>query len=479
MKFADLIPILPMIIVGVSAVGVMLQAALHRSHKTAVILSVAGLVLAVATLPAVSQNAPLRFTSLLLIDRFAILYSGLLFVASVAAVLLSYGYLQQFDGNREEYYILLLLAAAGATVLAGSDHFAAFFLGLEILSVSLYALVAYPHLTEGHIEAGVKYIILAAVSSAFVLFGMALIYATSGTMTFDQFGALLHRLRPEEVNMVMLTGAGLLVVGIGFKLAIVPFHLWTPDVYQGAPAPVTGFIATVSKGAVLALLIRIFPPGAMHAGGGPLYTAIASIAVASMIAGNLLALLQNNVKRILAYSSIAHLGYILTAYLAGGPAAVTAVTFYLIAYFVTTLGAFGVVTVLSGPQQETDNLDDYRGLFRRRPWLAGTFTAMLLSLAGIPLTVGFMGKFYLVLAAVGSALWTLVIILVVTSTIGLYYYLRIIVAMFVRQPNTKDTGPPAPLSLTGTLTLAALTVLLLWLGVVPAPVVNLIQSMIG
>ncbi|MGA8240482.1 MAG: proton-conducting transporter membrane subunit, partial [Desulfobacterales bacterium] len=192
MKLADLVPILPLIILGVSAVVVMLQAALLRNHKAAVLLTLVGLILAVATLPAISQNAPLRFTSLLLIDRFAILYMGLLFAASIATVLLSYGYLQQFDGNREEYYILLLLAATGAAVLAASDHFAAFFLGLEILSVSLYALVAYPHLTEGHIEAGVKYLILAAVSSAFVLFGMALIYAASGTMTFDQFGALLH-----------------------------------------------------------------------------------------------------------------------------------------------------------------------------------------------------------------------------------------------------------------------------------------------
>jgi NADH-quinone oxidoreductase subunit N len=169
----------------------------------------------------------------------------------------------------------------------------------------------------------------------------------------------------------------------------------------------------------------------------------------------------------------------LTAYLAGGPLAVTAVTFYLIAYFVTTLGAFGIVAVLSGPQRETEHLDDYRGLFWRRPWLAGVFTAMLLSLAGIPLTVGFIGKFYLVLAGVGSALWTLVIILVVTSTIGLYYYLRILVAMFVHQPDTKDTGPPAPLSLPGALTLATLTVLLVWLGVTPAPVIKLVQTMIG
>lgn len=477
MRLANLLAVLPLIIAGVTAVVVLLQAALRRNHTTAALLSLAGLTLAIVTLPVVSQIAPQGFTPLLLIDRFALFYIGLLFAASAATVLLSYGYLQQFDGNREEYYILLLLAAVGSAVLAASNHFAAFFLGLEILSVALYALVAYPHLMEGHIEAGVKYLILAAVSSAFVLFGMALIYAASGAMTFDQFAALLSPPRLEGMNIFKLAAAGLLVVGIGFKLGVVPFHLWTPDVYQGAPAPVTAFVATVSKGAALALLIRIFPPTAIQA-GGPLYTVFAVIAAASMIAGNLLALLQSNVKRILAYSSIAHLGYLLTAYLAGGSLAVTAVTFYLIAYFVTTLGAFGIVAVLSGPQKEAEHLDDYRGLFWRRPWLAGAFTAMLLSLAGIPLTIGFVGKFYLVLAAVGSALWALVIILVVTSTIGLYYYLRITVAMFVHAPGTRATGPLSGLSLPGTLTLATLTVLLVWLGVVPTPLINLIQAMI-
>jgi NADH-quinone oxidoreductase subunit N len=478
MKLANLVAVVPLIILGVTAVVVLLQAALRRNNSAAAFLTLTGLTLAMVSLPAVAQVAPLRFTPLILIDRVAILYMGLLFAASAATVLLSYGYLQQFDGNREEYYILLLLASAGSAVLAASDHFAAFFLGLEILSVSLYALVAYPHLTECQVEAGVKYLILAAVSSAFVLFGMALIYAASGTMSFDQFGALLRRLHPEGMSIFMLAGAGLLVVGIGFKLGVVPFHLWTPDVYQGAPAPVTAFVATVSKGAALALLLRIFPPIDIQA-GGPLYTVFALIAAASMITGNLLALLQNNVKRILAYSSIAHLGYLLTAYLAGGSMGFAAVTFYLIAYFVTTLGAFGTVTVLSEPQNEAEHLDDYQGLFWRRPWLAGVFTAMLLSLAGIPLTAGFVGKFYLVLAGVGSALWALVTILVITSTIGLYYYLRITVAMFAPQPDTKAAGPPPPLSLPGTLTLATLTLLLLWLGVVPAPVIDLIQAVIS
>ena len=270
----------------------------------------------------------------------------------------------------------------------------------------------------------------------------------------------------------------MMVVGFGFKLAVVPFHLWTPDVYQGAPAPVSAFVATVSKGAVVAILLRLFPPGDIIARSS-LFFVFSAIAIASMLAGNLLALLQNNVKRILAYSSIAHLGYILVAFLAGRSQGVGAVTFYLMAYFISTLGAFGVISVLSGPGHEMESLDDYRGLFWRRPWLAGVFSAMVLSLAGLPLTAGFVGKFYLTMAGVGSALWTLVIVLVLSSTIGLYYYLRILFTFFAKQPESQvPVGPEQALPLSGTLTLAALTFLLLWLGIMPAPIFDLIQTMI-
>ena len=227
----------------------------------------------------------------------------------------------------------------------------------------------------------------------------------------------------------LLAGLVMIISGLGFKLAVVPFHLWTPDVYEGAPAPVTAFIATVSKGAVFALVLRYFTRIDIHAHTA-LFLIITLIAVASMFAGNLLALLQTNVKRILAYSSISHLGYLLVTVLASGPTAVTAAAFYLAAYFITTLGAFGVVAVLSRPERDADRLEDYRGLVWRRPWLAGVFTAMLFSLAGIPLTAGFVGKFYVVAAGVGSALWLAVVALAINSVIGLFYYLRIVVALF-------------------------------------------------
>ena len=330
----------------------------------------------------------------MLVDRYALFYMGLIIASAAAVAVLSYRYFEKHDGHREELYLLLLLATCGCTVLVASSHFVAFLLGLEILSVSLYAMVAYLKDRKLALEAGIKYLILASASAAFLLFGMALIYAEAGTMEFSRLQEI--SLSRSE-SALLLPGIVLTMTGIGFKLGVVPFHLWTPDVYQGAPAPVTAFIATTSKTAMVALLLRYF-----YLSGALQYRAVflvfAVIAIASMCAGNLLALQQTNVKRILAYSSIAHFGYILVAFLAGATMAIEAVSFYLVAYTVTILAAFGIVTVLSGSERDADDLEDYRGLFWRRPVIASIFTAALLSLAGIPATMGFLGKFY-VLAA--------------------------------------------------------------------------------
>jgi NADH-quinone oxidoreductase subunit N len=266
-----------------------------------------------------------------------------------------------------------------------------------------------------------------------------------------------------------------MIVGIGFKLALVPFHLWTPDVYQGAPAPSAAFIATASKGAMFVVLLRLFRQVNLDP-SSPVLQVFVVIAVASMFTGNLLALLQSNVKRMLAYSSIAHLGYLLVAFLASGPLAGAAVAYYLVAYFVTMLGAFGVVGVLAGSDRDADALSDYQGLAWRRPRLAAVMTAMLLSLAGIPLTAGFVGKFYVLAAGAASRLWWLVLILVVNSAIGLFYYLRVMIAMFAPAAEAALHGAPTSdvraqragtLPVAG-LTLGALTLLVLWLGVDPS-----------
>jgi NADH-quinone oxidoreductase subunit N len=263
-------------------------------------------------------------------------------------------------------------------------------------------------------------------------------------------------------------------------LALMPFHMWTPDVYEGAPAPITALIATVSKGAMLALLLRYFLVAGAHQ-SQPITFALSLVAVTTILVGNLLTLLQDNVKRILAYSSIAQLGYLLVGFLAFGVMAAEAVAYYLAAYFVTMLGAFGVVTVLSGgvPTKDRDALTDYAGLFWRRPWLAGVFTAMLLSLAGIPLTMGFIGKFYVLAAAIGASLWLLAIVLAIGSAISLYYYLRIIAAMCAHDPNKaaeQEVPAVAPASLAESITLAALTGLLIGLGIYPALLIPSLET---
>jgi NADH-quinone oxidoreductase subunit N len=297
-------------------------------------------------------------------------------------------------------------------------------------------------------------------------------------MDFARIAHLLA-IRSDLDLTLLLSGVVLIITGIGFKLALVPFHMWTPDVYQGAPAPVTAFVATVSKGGMFALLLRYFnQSGANHFTSVLLVFSI--IAIASMLAGNLLALFQNNVKRILAYSSIAHMGYLLVALDVGGPMGTDAVVFYLVAYFVMTLGAFAVVTVLSEQHRDADQLEDYRGLFWRRPILALVFTAMLLSLAGIPLTAGFLGKFYIVAAGAAVGAWSLILILAITSTIGLFYYLRIVAALYQQPADGYQTSQPLPRRKpAATMALAALTVILVWLGVYPALLLKVIQTAIG
>lgn len=420
----------------------------------------------------VGPLAPRKVMSLLILDQYALFYIGLILGATFAIAILCHGYLERHAETREELYVLLLVATLGSMVLVASSHFVSFFLGLEILSVALYALSAYLHTRRRPIEAGVKYLILAGSSSAFLLFGMALIYAQLGTMDLSRLEGLLVG---AQNSPLVLAGLTFIVTGIGFKLGVVPFHLWTPDVYEGAPAPVTAFIATISKGAIFALLLRYFYTiGAQHFRA--VFVLFAIIAIASMLIGNLMALLQNNVKRILAYSSIAHMGYLLVAFEASGGMASEAVAFYLVAYFITTVGAFGVVTILSDEERDADTLEDYAGLFWRRPVLASIFTLMVLSLAGIPVTAGFLAKFYVVTAGASAGIWALILILVISSVIGLFYYLRIVATLYARRPEAAPHAEPH--SIAGRYVLLALTILLIWFGVYPAPLLKVIRTVL-
>jgi len=474
----ELVALLPMIVMTITAVGVMLVAAFHRRTRYAFLLTLAGLALACATLPLAASVSPGAVTPLLVVDDYALFFMALVLVSTFAIALLCYRYFGGRERSHESVYILLLLAALGGAVLVASSHFASLFLGLELLSISLFALIAYSRNAEHSVEAGIKYLVLSGFSSSFLLFGMALTYARLGALAFGEIASLLAS-SADRLDIYLLTGLALILVGIGFKLALVPFHMWTPDVYQGAPAPVAAFIATVSKGAALALLLRYFIAVGGHRSAS-ITAALAIIAIASILAGNLLALLQDNVKRILAYSSISHLGYVLVALLAVSSIAIEAIAYYLVAYFVTMISAFGVVTVLSDGRSQRDNdaLADYSGLFWRRPWLAGVFTAALLSLAGIPLTMGFIGKFYILAAGVDASLWLLVVVLVIGSVIGLFYYLRIIAVMCAAPDIARDASATIAgrVSIESSVVLASLTILLIVLGLYPAPLIRILQS---
>jgi NADH-quinone oxidoreductase subunit N len=469
MSHDDFAASLPLMIVSSTAVFLMIAIAIRRNHKAAVTISLIGLAAALGSLTIAASVLPRQVTSFFILDSYSFLYMAILLIAAAFVLLFAYDYLNCREEQPEEFYLLVLLATTGAMVLVASRNFASFFLGLELLSVALYAVIAYVRTESISVEAGIKYLVLAALSSSVLLFGLALIYSESGSMELSQFTAAVTPTAGHANSLLIVTGLMLVLTGVGFKLAVVPFHLWTPDVYEGAPLPVTAFIATVSKGGMFALLLRWFHVNSGNRGGAP-GLVLAIIAIASMLTGNLLALRQTNVKRILAYSSIAHMGYLLVALLAGGTLGAAAGTYYLAAYVVTILGAFGVMMVLSGPRWEAASLNSYRGLFWQKPFLAAAFTTMLFSLAGIPLTAGFLGKFYVLTAGAAASRWVLLFTLIVSSTIGLFYYLRIVVVMYTQpaDPGTNRDASALPMPLPATMALAALTALVFLLGIFPA-----------
>jgi NADH-quinone oxidoreductase subunit N len=476
MNGIHLISLLPLLLIAATTVIVLLAIAVRRNHAAVFALTLAGLA---AGFCAAFFTSPNQVTQLLLIDRYALFFMGLMMAATFCIALLSYGYVAARAGDKEEFYVLLLVATLGAMTLAASSHFASLFLGIEILSVALYGLIAYLRDRTLPLEAGIKYLILAGSSSAFLAFGIALVYADVGALDFATVAQRISSAQGGSTLELVIPGTVLILVGIGFKLALAPFHMWTPDVYEGAPVPVTAFVATVSKGGMFALLLRYF--SLSGADRFPrLLLVLSIIAIASMLAGNLLALFSTNVKRILAYSSIGHMGYLLVAVEVSSNLGIGAGAFYLVAYFIMILGAFGVVTLLSSGERDADQLEDYRGLFWRRPALALVFTAMLLSLAGIPLTAGFLAKFYLVAAGADAQAWLLILVLVVSSTIGLFYYLRVVTTLFLQPVPEGQRFEPLPRRAPAvSLVLAVLTIFLVWLGIFPAPLLHLIRSATG
>lgn len=465
------------LILALAAIVLMLQIAVKRHSNIAWWISIIGLALAMlALLPmselVASKHAPITVTPLLVSDKFSIFYTFLILFATLITTLLGKDYLQQRAGENEEFYLLLLMSAFGGLILVSATHLASFLLGLELLGVALYALIAYPERGRLPLEAAIKYLVLSGAASAILLFGFALLYAALGTLSFSELGTKLSQTQAIDQQLIILMGTAMIFTGIGFKLSLVPFHMWTPDVYQGAPSPVTGFLATVSKGAIFAALLRLFVSAELYQYNS-LMLGLSIIAIASMLAGNLLALKQNNLKRLLAYSSIAHIGYLVITLVVYGALqqanlAVEAASFYLCAYIVTSLAAFSLLSIMSHTS-ETDTVDDVQGLFWRSPLLAILFMVALLSLAGIPLTIGFIGKFYIFTAGLEGALWILIAALVIGSGISIYYYLRIVFAMTMRAPEGSHNrfGQSGKLSLVAKLVICLLLFVMLYLGVLP------------
>ena len=479
MTLADLLPLLPLLIVTGTTVLAMVVIGIRRSYLLTAGITIAGLLLATLVAAIMMPWTNQQITPLLIIDQYSLFFTVITCAVAMFIAIFSFPYLSNLNDTKEEYYLLLGTATIGAIVMVSSNHFVSTVLGLETLSMSLYGMVAYPVHTGSSakypLEASVKYLVLSATASGFMLFGMALVYAQTGTLAFSSLIAVGSGIGEGYTIAALL----LITAGIAFKLSLAPFHLWTPDVYEGSPLPATTYLATIGKAAMFVILLRFVEiSGALNFSS--VVAVFSLLAVVSILAGNVLALLQNNLKRILAYSSIAHMGYLLIAVIASffaeGTVSIEAVTFYLLAYVIMSVGAFGVATVVSNSQQELDDISDYQGLFWRAPWLATIFTGMLLSLAGIPLTVGFIGKFYIFLAGVESALWVLLGVLVIGSGIGLYYYLRIVYCMLLPATDAR------PLPLTGTQSLSSqgvlvvLFILLVVLGIYPAPVMSLIET---
>ncbi len=484
MTVQQLLALSPILIVGITAVLVMLAIAIRRHHGWNATICIAGLILALLSLVVrfwaagvTAPALPQTITPLLIVDNYACFYMSMILLAALVTATLSRAYLQDYQANREEMYLLLLFSTLGALVMVASRHFASFFVGLELLSVPLYGMAAYLVKERHSLEAGMKYLVLSAVASAFIVFGMALVYSETGALVFSEIGTAMADL-PGGEHVVVTLGGAMMLIGIAFKLSLAPFHLWTPDVYEGAPAPVTSYLASASKIAAFALLVRYFVDARAYQ-SGTLVDVLSGLAILSIVVGNVVALKQQNLKRLLAYSAIAHFGYVLVALIAFGPLASEAVGVYLLTYVVATLAAFGVITVVSSPYEDHDKdmLIDYRGLFWQRPHLAAILTVALLSFAGIPLTAGFIGKFYVVGAGVDKHLWPLLVAVVLGSAVGLYYYLRAMVQLYLPPPAAQPLCARLNwIQSSGGGLLIALLLAILALGVYPTPFITLVHA---
>ena len=411
-----------------------------------------------------------QFNEMFKVDSFSLFFNIIFLVSTILVALISMSYLDRGDRKQGPYYLLILLATLGMMLMAAGNELIIVFLGLELMSLSLYVLAGFFRDSPASSEAGMKYLLLGAFASAFFLYGIALIYGGAGTTSVP---AIAEAITAENKSPLLLAGMFLLVVGFGFKVAIVPFHQWAPDVYEGAPTTIAAFISAGPKAAGFAAFLRIFMealPNLQVEWSGVLIL----LAMLTMTVGNVIAIAQTNIKRMLAYSSIAHAGYVLIGLAAANDDGISSVMFYLLIYCVMNIGAFGAVILAKTEDGESLMISDYAGLGTRKPLLAMFMTVMLLSLAGFPPTAGFVGKFYIFKSAIGAELYLLVIVGAINTAISAFYYLRVVVTMYMREPEEELAFSPYASTLVVGLILAVIGVLLI--GILPSLMLNPAQN---
>ncbi len=470
----NLIALAPQFVIIVAALVVLL-ADLFRSEEQKNLpawLSLAGVIVSAAVLFATWGNEASSFQNMAAADGYSQFFNLIFLTTAALSILISIKYVADEGLACGEYYALLLLATAGMMLMGAATDLLIIFLGLEILSIPLYVLTGLNRARQESGEAALKYFLLGAFASAFFLYGIALTYGATGT---TNLAGIVSFLGSASAGSYLYIGLGLLLIGFAFKVALVPFHMWVPDVYQGAPTSVTAFMSVGAKAAGFAALARVllyaFPTLASS------WTVpLAALAVLTMTLGNLSAIAQTDIKRMLAYSSIAHAGYILVGVVAANEAGATGTLFYLLAYALMNVGAFATAIVVGKRGEPGVEIADYAGLASRHPFLAAAMAIFMLSLAGVPPLAGFMGKFYLFSAAVQADLTWLVIIGVLNSVLSAFFYLRVIVVMYM-----KDAEEPKPLSLSWPLGVAVALAALgtVALGLWPSPLLDMAQQAIG
>lgn len=477
---ADWGAVLPELIMGGGALlMLLLDVFLAPENKLSVTTGVALAIIAAAFIASYqlwSSGTASAMYGTVASDQFAMFFNYVILVAAALAVLLSPSYIRTSAFDSGEYYALVLAATAGMMLMAAGTNLMVLFIALELLSLSLYILSGFERFRERSQEAGFKYFLLSSFASAFLLYGMALLYGATGSTDLHAIGSCISGTPGSgcqagvSSSPLLYAAIGLMLVGFAFKVSVVPFHMWTPDVYEGAPTPVTAFMSVTTKAAVFAAFVRVFNLS-LSGAETHWFGLIWALAVATMIIGNLLALAQSNMKRLLAYSGIAHAGYVLVALAANNKEGMTAVSFYFLAYAFMNIGAFILVSVLESRGEAGDEISSYRGLWHRSPVLAGATAVFMFSLAGFPPTAGFLAKYLAFLAAVKAGHTELVIIGVLTSLVSIFYYLRVVVVMFMQPEEVREPQPTIPAA--ADVAMAAAVAGSLFLGIIPAGFFNL------